>query len=194
MAKRRLKHNPVLLISISISLVLSMYFFIVCIRIYNRNVAGASLKNSLEDLEQVKNAEVEVAFFWFDGDLDFDVKLELLSGDTIFLENIHKDMGICKSFGSLKSINELSFIYCRIPISSSPGLPLDLLQIYMNDDLSTVPLFLNKYSEIKESVEKLPSVQVFHNDSGKILFDTIEPLGQDLAGHYFKLFKVIELY
>ena len=195
LAKKGLRHNVLLTISITfILLLLFVYFFILHIRAYNRNVVGVSLKNSLEELEQVRKADIEVSYFWLDNHLDFNVKLELLSGDTILLENVHKDMVFCKSFASLKKINDLSFVYCRIPISSSPGIPLDLLQIYMSDDFSTVPLFLNKYSEIKDKVMNLPSMKVFYNDSGKFVFDNIDSMGQDFEGHNFKLFKIVNIY
>lgn len=181
--------------------VLFIVLFIICGRIigvYYRDVVSVALQNSLEGLEQVRKAEVELTWLWLipeQGETflpaEFDVELELLSGDKIYLEYVHKDMTFCKPLGLLRQIDRLAFVYGRTPISG-PGLPIDLLQIYMHEDFSSIPLFLDKYSEIKKTVTSLPSVRYSKNEG--VTFDEIDYMGQDSEGRYFRLFKTEDLY
>lgn len=196
-SKGRLKR--IVLAIVSLFLILPVFFMISFLIYgfidvkYARRVVVVKMKNSLEELDQVSRAEVELPEMWLVGLNVFNVKLELLSGDVIAFENVRKNLEFHPTLGQVTEISGLKFICARKSGGSGPYLPLDLLQIYMHDNLSTVPLFLDKYPEIKEAVMNLPSATYFHGGEGYI-FDEIDYMGQDLKGRYFELYKQVHVH
>ena len=149
-----------------------------------------NMKDTLESLPNIKNAEVSSREFWY-----YDIVITMEDETILKLEDVKKNLSF-SYYGGIKQIENIKFLSCYFKQGKKnwnlfPLLIIRALQDYMKEDLHTVPLVLKNYNKILEIINSFET-----HSYGNVPLNELETLiggGIDTAGfqYYMCIWKTL---
>ena len=168
-------------------IILVVFLWYKYIGTHKKNII-CTMKNTLEALPNVKSVEFPYTEFW-----NYNIIITMNDGVILKLRDVKKDLSFSYYYGGIEQIENIKFL-TRIKKGKKddnlfPWLIIHALQNYMKEDLHTVPLVLENYSKILETINSFETYSY-----ADVPHDELESLiggGTDKAGlqYYMCIWK-----